>query len=589
MQLNSPDVGAEKTTASQPPQHRSEPASSSGFVEERQELEWVLKHPELSRSASLVRFLSFICERYFEGEAGEIREYSIAVEALGRKAASFDSHADPIVRVTARALRKKLRDIYKNEGQDRPLQIVLPLGHYVPQFVRPSLAGETAAEQAAGATEAAETDAAPARKAWQRLAASRGKIARWAVALLGVAAVFVAGYYFGQHTPARLQPVNQSFQWGDPVWSDEFNGAAHELPDPAKWTYDVGNQGGWGNKEIEIYCSPQGAGNPRECDPKRPNAFQDGAGHLVLRAERTPDGSWTSARITTRGLKDFQYGRIEARMKLPVGSGLWPSFWMLGSDFPTVGWPASGSVDVVENVSYPAGSNGLGPQIIRSTIHGPHYYGANGPWHDYKFPNGGRVDDGNFHTYGIIWSPGMIQFYVDDPNNVFFVEDANDIPEGGSWVFDHPFFLVLNLAVGGDWPGNPDKTTPNPADVLVDYVRAYKIPHVPAPSIQWQPVEVKAGSAVASVITLQARGYSGHVHLSCSTEPATVACSLGISVVNLSDTLTQQDTLTLSTDSFTDTGHSVAPPGRYKVTITATTMSGDHSQLVVPFEVKASE
>jgi beta-glucanase (GH16 family) len=178
---------------------------------------------------------------------------------------------------------------------------------------------------------------------------------------------------------------------------------------------------------------------------------------------------------------------------------------------------------------------------------------------------------------------------VDDPANIFFVQDAEDLPEGGQWVFDHPFFLVMNLAVGGDWPGNPDATTPNPAEMLVDYVRVYKIPPVPAPAIQWQPVDVKAGSSVASVITLRARDYSGRVHLACSIEPAAASCALASSIVDLSDTLSQDDSLTISTNFFSDKGRVTAPPGRYKMTITATTISGDRSLLSVPFEVRAAE
>jgi beta-glucanase (GH16 family) len=262
---------------------------------------------------------------------------------------------------------------------------------------------------------------------------------------------------------------------------------------------------------------------------------------------------------------------------------------MLGANFATVGWPASGSVTLAENVSETPRTNGLGPTMIRSTIHGPRYYGGNGLWHDYRLPNGARVDDGSFHTYGIIWSPGMIQFYVDDPANIYFVQDANDLPEGGEWVFDHPFYLIMNLAIGGDWAGQPDATTPNPADVLVDYVRVYKIPTVPAPRIQWQPAPVKAGSSVASMISLHADNYSGRVHLACATEPATASCALATSVVDFSTTLSQEDSLTISTDFFTDKGRVVASPGRYKMTITATTVSGDRSQLTVPFEVLNSD
>jgi beta-glucanase (GH16 family) len=602
MQLDASVEGTEKPADSAPHEANS---AASNFREEREELERVLRHPEISRSASLVRFLQFICNKYFEGQADDIREYTIAVEALGRKESSFDSHIDPIVRVTARSLRKKLWNLYQAEGQSHPLQIVLPLGHYVPQFVRPNAPGahpatppeEAALDSAEAENGVADADTASpgnAPGAKPRAAArpgffgAHGRILlQFAAVLLIVPAIFFSGYFFGKRTDRTAPPATQSFKWGDPVWSDEFNGDAEQLPDPSKWAYDTGSTV-WGNNELETYCSPRGT-NPRGCDPHRPSAFQDGAGHLVLRAERGPDGAWTSARITTRGLKDFQYGRIEARMKLPVGTGLWPSFWMLGANFPTVGWPASGSVTIAENISLTPRSNGLGPTMIRSTLHGPRYFGGNGLWHDFKLPNGARVDDGGFHTYGIIWSPGMMQFYVDDPANIYFVQDANDLPEGGEWVFDHPFYLIMNLAIGGNWPGSPDLTTPNPAEILVDYVRVYRIPTVPAPTIQWQPAPVKAGASVASIVNLHADNYSGRVHLACSTEPASVACGLAASVVDFSDTLSQEDSLTVSTDFFTDKGRTVAPPGRYKMTITATTISGDRSQLTVPFEVRSSE
>jgi beta-glucanase (GH16 family) len=599
MQLDASVEGVEKPADSAP---REPDAAAANFREEREELERVLRHPEISRSASLVRFLQFICNKYFEGQTDDIREYTIAVEALGRRESSFDSHIDPIVRVTARSLRKKLWNLYQAEGQNHPLQIVLPLGHYVPQFVRPNAPGahlaappdEAALDAAEAENGAAGPDAASPGSANAHAAADPGFfgahrriLLQFAAVLLIVPAVFFAGYFFGRRTDRTAPPATQSFKWGDPVWGDDFDSAAGQLPDPSKWAYDRGNTV-WGNNELETYCSPRGA-NPPGCDPHRPSAFQDGAGHLVLRAERGPDGSWTSARITTRGLKDFQYGRIEARMKLPVGTGLWPSFWMLGANFPTAGWPASGSVTIAENVSLTQRTNGLGPTMIRSTLHGPRYFGGNGLWHDFKLPNGARVDDGSFHTYGIIWSPGMMQFYVDDPANIYFVLDASDLPEGGEWVFDHPFYLIMNLAIGGDWPGSPDLTTPNPAEILVDYVRVYRIPTVPAPTIQWQPVPVKAGSSVASMVSLHAENYSGRVHLACSTEPATAACGLAASVVDFSDTLSQEDSLTVSTDFFTDKGRTVAPPGRYKMTITATTISGDRSQLTVPFEVRSSE
>jgi len=515
-------------------------ATPRDFAEEREALRRVLENPEISRSTSLLRFLQFVCNKYFDGQTDDIREYSIAVEALGRRESEFDSRVDPIVRVTARALRKKLGAYYENEGRNDPIRIVLPLGHYVPQFVSAPDAQGSAAASASQQEEGEESaDSAPHVAATATL--NRRKIF--------------------------------SVAW--------------KVADPSRWTFDIGG-GGWGNKEEQTYCSSSGGG-PKPCNPRHPNAFLDGAGHLVLRAQREPDGVWTSARITSRGLKTVQYGRIEARIKMPVGKGLWPTFWMLGSDFPQVGWPAAGSFSLVENVALNSGSNGLGPSMIRSTVHGPHYYGANGIWHNFHLPNGERVDDGNFHTYGVIWSPGMLQFYLDDPANVYFVANSSSIPEGGQWVFDHPFYFLMNLAIGGDWPGSPDSTTPNPADLLVDYVRIYRIPPVPAPSMQWTPVDVRAGSTAASNVQLKSNGYAGRVYLTCSTEPATAVCSVATPIVNFSDTLTQQDTLTITTDSFTASGRVVAPVGQYKLTLTATTISGDRSQLVVPFDVKESK
>jgi beta-glucanase (GH16 family) len=379
--------------------------------------------------------------------------------------------------------------------------------------------------------------------------------------------------------------VGEGFSWGTPAWADEFDGAAGQLPDATKWAFDLGEPEGVSLHDHRVYCSPRGGG-ASECDPHSPNAFLDGSGHLVLRAQKTRDGVWTIARINTKGLKNFQYGRIEARMKMPVGAGLWPSFIIFGSNVGSVPWPDSGSIDIAENVALTGNTYGLGPTMIRSTLHGPRYFGSNGLWHDFRLPNGGRVDDGAFHTYGIIWSPGMVQFYVDDPANVYFVHDASNIPEDGAWVFDHPFCLQLGLAVGGDWAGDTNASTPNPADLLIDYVRVYRIPLVQAPTISIHSFTVKAGTAVASTVSLRAADYSGRVRLACSTDNPVVFCSLATSILNFSDTLSQEDTLTLSTASFAENGRVVAPAGRYKVTIAATTISGDRSQLTVPFEVR---
>ncbi len=390
----------------------------------------------------------------------------------------------------------------------------------------------------------------------------------------------------GRRNTQPPRSANEGIQWEAPEWSDEFDGPAQQLADPARWTYDIEQTDNAGSGDRQIYCSPHGG--LHECDPRRPNAFLDGSGHLVLRAQKSGSNVWTLTRITTKGLKNFEYGRIEARIKMPVGKGLWPSFIMVGANKDTVGWPASGSIDIAENVSMAASSNGLGPTMIRSTLHGPRYFGSNGLWHDFRLPNGGRVDDGSFHTYGIIWSPGMVQFYVDDPANIYLVHDASDVPEGGAWVFDHPFNIEMSLGEGGDWAGDSDATTPNPADMLIDYVRMYRIPKVVAPTINWQRVQVKAGSAIASTVSLNAPAYAGRVRLACSTDSPSVSCSLATSVLDFSGTLSQEDALTLSTDSFSEKGRLTTPPGKYHLTITATTISGDLSQQTIPFEVVGS-
>jgi beta-glucanase (GH16 family) len=578
-------------------------SSDSGvkpFIAESEALRRVLAIPEISRSTSMVRLLTYICSKYFEGKTEEIREYSIAVDALGRREDNFDPRIDPIVRVTARTLRKKLKEYYEGEGKDDPLRLVLPLGHYVPLFVTGSASepgnqvGDEAEEAELVAAESGilhdtKHTAAKARHAIRQILRSHWFSVLWKPLSAGliILGVFGGGYLLGRHSEKKPTEVANMIQWGEPVWSDEFDSTNQQVPDPSKWTFDTGG-GGWGAQQVQTYCSPAGVGG-KECNPRRPNAFLDGARHLVLRAEKSPDGTWTSARITTRGLKEFRYGRIEARIKMPVGKGLWPSFWMLGSNIDSVGWPQAGSAAFVQNVSLNSSSNGLGPNVVRATVHGPHYYGANGLWHDFHLPGGARVDDGTFHTYGAIWSPGMIQFYVDDISNVYFVADSSEIPEGGEWVFDHPFYLLMNLAVGGDWSGGPDSTTPTPAEMVVEYVRVYEIPRAPAPSIEWKTVRVRSGASIASNVILNADGYVGRVHLTCSTEPASAVCSLATPIINFTNTLSQQDTLTISTATFAGSGRNVAPPGRYKITIVATTMSGEHSQIVIPFEVTESD
>jgi beta-glucanase (GH16 family) len=314
------------------------------------------------------------------------------------------------------------------------------------------------------------------------------------------------------------------------AWSDEFDGKAI---DTTKWTFDYGNLNV--NNEVEFYCGPVGdPNNHSPCSSQNPNVYLDGTGHLVIQAfeiNSNPapySNSWTSARLKTASLTQFRYGRIESSIQLPTSAGLWPAFWSLGTNIGTVGWPNCGEQDYMENV--PA-SGGLGPTMIRSTLHGPTYSGTGGLGQNYTFPNGGRVDTA-FHVYGAIWSPNMIQFYVDDPANVFFVKTASEVPGGSSeWAFNHPFFVILNLAVGGtnSWPGPPDNSTPNPAIMTIDYVRQYSASPVAPPSLgNPAAITVKAGATTGNTSTVNFVSASdiGRVYLSCSTTAQKASCAI---------------------------------------------------------------
>ncbi len=288
---------------------------------------------------------------------------------------------------------------------------------------------------------------------------------------------------------APIQAAAQNWQL---IWSDEFNGAAGSFPDSTKWTYDAG-AGGWGNGEWETYCSAGSTAAP--CRAANPNAFMDGAGDLVIRAQRDSSGNWTSARLKTQGLFSFQYGRIEARMKLTVGNGLWPAFWMLGSGYDTIGWPQSGEDDIMEWV------DSYGPNTTSATSHGPGYSAANGIGARYTFPNSGRIDDSGFHTYGLIWSPNLLQYYRDSPSNIFLTITPSSLPAGDQWVFNAPFFMILNQAVGGNWFPGPDATTPDVSDVLVDFVRVYQSVSGPA-----APTNLTAAAGSSARINLSWTG-----------------------------------------------------------------------------------
>lgn len=240
------------------------------------------------------------------------------------------------------------------------------------------------------------------------------------------------------------------------VWNDEFNGPNGSAPDPAKWQIVTGGDG-FGNDELEYYT-----GRPK-------NIYQED-GHLVITARRErytgPDGvrrRYTSARIETKGLFETQYGRMEARMKIPAGQGLWPAFWAMGANFDRVGWPECGEMDIMENI-------GREPESVHGTLHGPGYSGDAPLTGTYTLPAGARAADG-YHVYAAEWEPGTVRFYVDGV--LFETRTAAEVA-GKPWAFDHPFFLLVNLAVGGNWPGPPDRHTTFPARLLVDYVRVYR-------------------------------------------------------------------------------------------------------------------
>ncbi|HZI20822.1 MAG TPA: glycoside hydrolase family 16 protein [Pyrinomonadaceae bacterium] len=249
-------------------------------------------------------------------------------------------------------------------------------------------------------------------------------------------------------------------EWGL-VWADEFNGRRGSGVDGAKWTAETGG-GGWGNRELQFYTAL-----PR-------NASADGKGSLAIRAyrEAPPAGSecwygpcvYTSARLITKRKFAQKYGRFEARLKLPAGQGLWPAFWMLGADIDTSGWPACGEIDIMENI-------GREPGVVHGTLHGPGYSGAKGVGAPFRLPAGRRFAD-SFHTFAVEWEPEAIRWYVD--GRLHQTRTPADLPAGSPWVFDKPFFIILNVAVGGNWPGSPDATTVFPQTMLVDYVRVFR-------------------------------------------------------------------------------------------------------------------
>ena len=239
-------------------------------------------------------------------------------------------------------------------------------------------------------------------------------------------------------------------QFTELVMQDEFD--ADGAPNPDIWGYDLGTGfNGWGNNELQYYT-----------DRPENIVVQNGILIFTAREESFEGSNYTSARILTKGKFERKYGRFEARIRLPNGKGLWPAFWMLGADIDTNPWPACGEIDIMEN----AGSK---PTIISGAVHGPGYFGGSPILKEYDLEND-RVDTG-FHIYGIEWGPEYINYYVDDVlYNQITPDDVT-----GEWVFDNgPFYILMNVAVGGLFDGPPNEETVFPQTMLVDYVRVYK-------------------------------------------------------------------------------------------------------------------
>lgn len=236
------------------------------------------------------------------------------------------------------------------------------------------------------------------------------------------------------------------------LWSDEFSGAAGSAPDNTKWSFDIGTgTNGWGNSELQYYTS-------------RPdNINLDGNGKLVITAksESYAGSGFTSARIKTKGKFAQAYGRFEARIKTPTGPGIWPAFWMLGANIDTKPWPQCGEIDIMEQ-------RGQQPSVTHGSIHGPGYSGAGAITKPYGLLNG-RFDT-DYHLYAVEWGEGYIDFFVD--NYLYQRLTPDDVT--GEWVYNQPFYLLLNVAVGGNFVGFPTSGTAFPQSMYIDYVKVYK-------------------------------------------------------------------------------------------------------------------
>jgi beta-glucanase (GH16 family) len=262
-----------------------------------------------------------------------------------------------------------------------------------------------------------------------------------AIAVLSVISISLTGC----NEENKQSVSNRNWQL---VWSDDFDGSAGSLPDASNWGFDLGNNNGWGNQELENYTN-----NPE-------NVSLDGNGNLVITAIKNGN-SFTSARINSKGKFSQAYGRFEARLKSPYGPGIWPAFWMLGENSAEVGWPLCGEIDIME-------LKGQAPNVIHGTVHGPGYSAGGAISSSYALQNS-RFDL-DYHVFAVEWTENQIDFYCDD--YLYKRIEKSDVP--GEWVYDHPFYLILNVAIGGNYVGYPTDQTPFPQKMTVDYVKVYQ-------------------------------------------------------------------------------------------------------------------
>jgi beta-glucanase (GH16 family) len=331
------------------------------------------------------------------------------------------------------------------------------------------------------------------------------------------------------------------------IWSDEFNGPVGSGPDPTKWTYDLG-AGGWGNDELEDYTNLR-TNSLIVADPAATDGFA-----LAIRAQNS-NGGYTSARIKTEGIFTFQYGRMEARASVPAGAGFWPAFWALGSDITTVNWPACGEVDVMEWV----------PQTPGEIYGSLHSTNSNNLTAGYVLPNSAAYSN-TYHVFAVDWYPNEIVFSMD--GIVYEDQKESALPSTTAWPFDAPFFIILNLAVGGDWPGSPTSATVFPADYRVDYVRVYSLPSTPPPNLVWPPAppaDVIAYSPAASQISV-----------SWQPPPTAFGATLtGYTLQRATDPAFTQNVTTLYTGTSTSYADGSAQPGAtYYYQVTASSANG---------------